>query len=80
MQTRTGDRPPRFFDDELRVLQFLGQRGDLKDKTIATLLNWNTHPESMEDENTLLQIILHPDGEGSVLQWFPQNCEVIPML
>jgi hypothetical protein len=54
MQTRTGGRPPRFFDDELRVLQFIGQRGDSKDRTIATLVNWNTHPESMEDQNTLL--------------------------
>ncbi len=54
MQTRTGGRPPRFFDEELRVMQFIGQRGDLKDKTLATLVNWNTHPESMEHENTLL--------------------------
>lgn len=54
MQTRTGSRPPRFFDDELRVLQFVAQRGDSRDKSVATLINWNTHPESMEDQNTLL--------------------------
>ncbi len=54
MQTRTGGRPPHFFDEELRVMQFIGQRGDLKDKTVATLINWNTHPESMEDQNTIL--------------------------
>ena len=54
MQTRTGRRPPRFFDDELRVLQFIGQRGESKDRTVATIVNWNTHPESMEDQNTLL--------------------------
>lgn len=50
MQTRTHGRPPRFFDEELRVMQFVGARG----RTIATLINWNTHPESMEDENTLI--------------------------
>lgn len=50
MQTRTGGRPPKFFDEELRVMQFVGRN----DKTIATLINWNTHPESMEDKNTIL--------------------------
>jgi hypothetical protein len=48
LQVRTGCRPPFFFDDELRALQFVGEDG----KTIATLINWNTHPESLEDENT----------------------------
>ncbi|MFZ4985939.1 MAG: neutral/alkaline non-lysosomal ceramidase N-terminal domain-containing protein [Blastocatellia bacterium] len=51
MQTRTGGRPPRFFDEELRVMRFVEARGD---RTVATLINWNTHPESMEDENTIL--------------------------
>ncbi|MFN7827605.1 MAG: neutral/alkaline non-lysosomal ceramidase N-terminal domain-containing protein [Acidobacteriota bacterium] len=51
MQTRTSGRPPRFFDEELRVMRFVEARGG---KTIATLINWNTHPESMEDENTIL--------------------------
>jgi hypothetical protein len=50
MQVRTGGRPPHFFDEELRVLQFIGGRN----QTVATLINWNTHPESMEDKNTLL--------------------------
>ncbi|MGH9834041.1 MAG: neutral/alkaline non-lysosomal ceramidase N-terminal domain-containing protein [Blastocatellia bacterium] len=50
MQTRTGGRPPKFFDEELRVMQFTGAAN----KTIATIINWNTHPESMEDKNTLL--------------------------
>jgi hypothetical protein len=48
LQVRTGCRPPFFFDDELRALQFVGDDGT----TIATLINWNTHPESLEDENT----------------------------
>jgi hypothetical protein len=51
MQTRTGGRPPKFFDEELRVMQFLNAKDG---KTIATLINWNTHPESMEDKNTIL--------------------------
>jgi hypothetical protein len=54
LQTRTEGRPPKFFDEELRVMQFLGIDGMSKDKTIATIVNWNTHPESMEDENTIL--------------------------
>lgn len=50
LQVRTGCRPPFFFDDELRALQFVGDDG----KTIATLINWNTHPESLEDQNTMV--------------------------
>jgi hypothetical protein len=51
MQTRTHGRPPNFFDEELRVMQFFNAS---RDKCIATLINWNTHPESMEDKNTLI--------------------------
>jgi len=54
MQVRTGGRPPAFFDDELRVLQFVAGGGANKESTIATLINWNTHPESMESGNTVL--------------------------
>ena len=54
LQTRTDGRPPKFFDEELRVMQFVGTADASKDKTIATIVNWNTHPESMEDENTIL--------------------------
>jgi Neutral/alkaline non-lysosomal ceramidase, N-terminal len=54
MQTRTGGRPPHFFDEELRVMQFTGTEGAMRDKVIATVINWNTHPESMEDKNTLM--------------------------
>jgi neutral/alkaline ceramidase-like enzyme len=54
MQTRSAGRPPEFFDEELRVMQFVGTEGTQKDKTVATLVNWNTHPESMESENTTL--------------------------
>jgi len=54
MQTRTAGRPPQFFDEELRVMQLIGTEGEKKDKTVATVINWNTHPESLEDENTLL--------------------------
>ncbi len=54
MQTRTGGRPPRFFDEEMRVMQFVGTQGQRRGKVIATLINWNTHPESMEDKNTII--------------------------
>jgi hypothetical protein len=54
MQTRTGGRPPVFFDEEMRVMQFIGTQGKTRNKTIATFINWNTHPESMEDKNTLI--------------------------
>jgi Neutral/alkaline non-lysosomal ceramidase, N-terminal len=54
MQTRTAGRPPEFFDEEMRVMQFVGATGDAKGKVAATLVNWNTHPESMESENTVL--------------------------
>ncbi len=54
MQTRTSGRPPIFFDEEMRVMQFVGTRGKMRNKTIATFINWNTHPESMEDKNTLM--------------------------
>jgi len=54
MQTRTHGRPPDFYDQELRVMQFFdGSRSD-REKVIATLINWNTHPESMESANTLI--------------------------
>lgn len=50
LQVRTGCRPPWFFDDELRALRFVDGSND----TIATLINWSTHPESLEDENELV--------------------------
>lgn len=52
LQTRTSGRPPHFFDQELRVMQFVGTQGSARNRAIATLVNWNTHPESMEDKNT----------------------------
>jgi len=54
MQTRTGGRPPRFFDEELRVMQFWDGSGTKLDKVIATVVQWNTHPESMENKNTII--------------------------
>ena len=54
MQTRTHGRPPDFFDEELRVMQFVGSEGRSRDKAIATVINWNTHPESMESKNTVI--------------------------
>jgi hypothetical protein len=54
MQTRTHGRPPDFFDEELRVMQFFDGSGTKLDRVIATVINWNTHPESMESGNTLI--------------------------
>jgi hypothetical protein len=54
LQTRTEGCPPQFFDEEMRVMQFVGIADEWKGKNIATIVNWNTHPESMEDENTIL--------------------------
>src|SRR5215471_12882920 len=54
LQTRTHGRTPDFFDEELRVMQFVASEGKSRDKVIATLINWNTHPESMESQNTLI--------------------------
>jgi hypothetical protein len=54
LQIRTAGRPPYFFDEELRVMQFIGTEGEKIHKAAATLVNWNTHPESLEDQNTLL--------------------------
>ncbi|MBS1812744.1 MAG: neutral/alkaline non-lysosomal ceramidase N-terminal domain-containing protein [Acidobacteria bacterium] len=48
MQVRNGGRPPKFFDEEMRVMQFINRQTN---KTIGTFINWNTHPESMEDKN-----------------------------
>lgn len=50
LQVRTGCRPPWFFDEELRALRFADAAGE----TIATIINWSTHPESLEDRNTLV--------------------------
>lgn len=54
MQTRTHGRPPDFFDQELRVMQFYDGSGTTLDRVIATVINWNTHPESMESGNTII--------------------------
>jgi len=50
LQTRTGCRPPFFFDEELRALQFIGD----DNATVATLVNWSTHPESLESDNVMV--------------------------
>ncbi|MEK6299659.1 MAG: neutral/alkaline non-lysosomal ceramidase N-terminal domain-containing protein [Acidobacteriota bacterium] len=54
MQTRTHGRPPTFYDDELRVMQFFTGTSVAPGRVIATVINWNTHPESMESRNTMI--------------------------
>src|SRR5690606_30699580 len=39
--------PPFVFDEELRALAFHDRSGAV----VATVVNWGTHPESLEDEN-----------------------------
>jgi len=51
LQVRTSHRPPQFFDEELRVMQLTHTKGPKKNMVLATLVNWNTHPESMESRN-----------------------------
>ncbi len=67
MQTRTDGRPPRFFDEELRVMQFVETQPGKTDNVVATVVNWNTHPESLEDENTILSSDF-PDAVRSTLE------------
>ncbi|MBM4268510.1 MAG: hypothetical protein FJ144_18190 [Deltaproteobacteria bacterium] len=50
LQVRTGCRPPFLFDEEVRGIAFFDEDG----AAIASLLNWATHPESLEDENELI--------------------------
>jgi len=54
MQTRTHGRPPAFYDEEMRIMQFFDGSGTRLDKVIATVINWNTHPESMESGNHVI--------------------------
>ena len=54
LQTRNGGRPPIFFDEELHVVQFVSAIGKQRGEVIATLINWTTHPEAMERDNTLI--------------------------
>jgi hypothetical protein len=50
LQVRTGCRPPFIFDEDLRALAF----HDASGAVIATVINWATHPESLEDQNELI--------------------------
>ncbi len=44
-------RRPDVVDDTLAVVRFVEREGDA---TIATLVNWSNHPETMGDEQTLI--------------------------
>jgi hypothetical protein len=55
LQVRTQYRPPIFFDDELRAAAFITPGNSRqKSKVVATLVNWNAHPESMGSANRLI--------------------------
>jgi hypothetical protein len=51
MMSRNSCRTPWFFDDELRAMQVV-QEGS--GETIATLLNWGAHVESLDSRNQYL--------------------------
>lgn len=58
MQSRNSCRTPWVFDDEVRVVQIVeapapGQPAEPQ-VTIATIVNWGTHPESLEGDNVYL--------------------------
>ena len=48
MQSRNSCRTPWFFDAEVRAMQVVADRGA---RTIATVMNWGTHVESMDAGN-----------------------------
>ena len=50
LQYQSDTRDPQIIDDEIRILQFVDQQ----EQTIATLLNWGSHPEYLGDENDAL--------------------------
>lgn len=55
MMSRNSCRTPWFFDDELRVMQVTTDpRGNKDPETIATLMNWGAHVESMDGRNRYL--------------------------
>jgi hypothetical protein len=56
LQSRNSCRTPWVFDDEVRVVQVAGDpaEGAPSGDTIATLVNWGTHVESLEGGNQYL--------------------------
>jgi hypothetical protein len=77
MQTRTHGRPPAFYDEELRVMQFFDGTRASYDRVIATVVNWNTHPESMESHNTVLTSDFPHAVRQAVEQKFGGTCVYI---
>jgi len=56
LQSRNSCRTPWVMDDELRAMQVVipGSGGPGDETTVATLLNWGTHVESLEGDNLFL--------------------------
>lgn len=48
IQYQSDSRDPQIIDDELRAIHFL----DTQNISIATLINWGSHPEYLGDENS----------------------------
>jgi len=51
LQSRNSARTPWFFDEELRVMQLHDAQSG---QTVATVVNWSTHVESLEGQNTMI--------------------------
>ena len=51
---RNSCRTPWIFDDELRIMQVAADTGSGAGATIATLINWGAHVESMDARNVYL--------------------------
>ncbi|MCA1726614.1 MAG: hypothetical protein LC722_02865, partial [Actinobacteria bacterium] len=67
MQTRNSCRTPWNFDDELRAAQMVSTRTG---RTIATIVNWGTHVESLEDRNVFLSSDYAHAARGTLEQAF----------
>ncbi|HMK30258.1 MAG TPA: hypothetical protein VK473_11280 [Terriglobales bacterium] len=52
-QLQSVDRPPYVKDPYLFVMRLVATAGD-REKTIATLVNWSDHPETLNRKNTLI--------------------------
>jgi hypothetical protein len=80
LQSRNSCRTPWVFDDELRAMQLVvpSSMNSGPEHTIATLLNWGTHVESMEGDNLYLSSdYVHTarttveEAVGGVAFWVP---------
>jgi hypothetical protein len=67
-------RPPRVIDDELSIIRFASKSTD---STIATIVAWSNHPETLGGKNTLITSdypnMLRLGVEGGMANRWPGN-------